>query len=48
MTLWNGHARHVETAAVGSEPLVGMAMLDSHDLSIQVRQGGRVVIEAGP
>ncbi len=28
-------------------PLVGMAMLDGHDLSIQVRDGGRVVIQAG-
>ncbi len=45
--LWDGQERYVETAAVGVDPLVGMAMLDTHDLSIQVRVGGRVVIEAG-
>ena len=45
--LWDGQQRYVETAAVGADPLVGMAMLDNHDLSIQVRDGGRVVIEAG-
>ena len=45
--LWDGQPRYVETGAVGVDPLVGMAMLDNHDLSIQVRDGGRVVIEAG-
>ena len=46
-TLWDGQERYVETGAVGVDPLVGMAMLDNHDLSIQVRNGGRVVIQAG-
>ena len=45
--LWDGQPRYVETGAVGVDPLVGMAMLDGHDLSIQVRDGGRVVIQAG-
>lgn len=45
--LWDGHPRHVETGAVGVDPLLGMAMLDDHDLTIQVRDGGRVVIQAG-
>ena len=45
--LWDGQERYVETGAVGVDPLVGMAMLDNHDLSIQVRNGGRVVIQAG-
>ncbi len=45
--LWDGQERYVETGAVGVDPLVGMAMLDNHDLSIQVRDGGRVVIQAG-
>jgi len=26
---------------------VGMLLLDGHDLSVQVREGGRVVIQAG-
>ena len=45
--LWDGQPRYVETDAVGSTPLVGMSLLDEHDLSIQVRNGGRVVIQAG-
>ncbi len=45
--LWDGQQRYVETGAVGIDPLVGMAMLDNHDLSIQVRNGGRVVFQAG-
>ena len=45
--LWNGRPRYVESGAVGTNPLVGMSLLDRHDLSIQVRDGGRVVIRAG-
>ena len=45
--LWDGQPRYVETGAVGVDPLLGMAMLDNHDLSIQVRDGGRVVIQTG-
>ena len=45
--LWDGQLRYVETGAVGVNPLVGMAMLENHDLSIHVREGGRVVIQAG-
>lgn len=44
--LWEGRPRRIEADAVGSTPLVGMAMLDNHDLSIQIRDGGRVVIQA--
>ncbi len=45
--LWDGQPRAVETGAVGRDPLVGMALMEDHDLSIQVRDGGRVVIQAG-
>ena len=31
---------------MGSPQLVGMLLLDMHDLNIQVRKGGRVLIEA--
>ena len=44
--LWDSRPRHIEADAVGSTPLVGMSLLDDHDLSIQVRDGGRVVIQA--
>ena len=45
--LWDGGPLDIEVHVVGSTPLVGMALLNSHDLSIQVRDGGRVVIQAG-
>ena len=44
--LWDSRPRHIEADAVGSTPLVGMSLLDDHNLSIQVRNGGRVVIQA--
>ena len=45
--LWDGQPREVYTYAADSMPLVGMLLLDGHDLSIQVRDGGRVLIQAG-
>ncbi len=45
--LWDGQSRRVRAAATGSTPLVEMLLLDGHDLSIQVRDGGQVVIQAG-
>ena len=45
--LWDGQTRQVRAAATGDTPLVGMLLLDGHELNIQVRDGGRVVIQAG-
>ena len=45
--LWDGQALYVEADAADTTPLVGMLLLDGHDLNIQVRDGGRVVIQAG-
>ncbi len=44
--LWDDQLRQVETGAVGVDPLVGMALLQSHNLNIDVEDGGRVVIQA--
>ena len=44
--IWDGQPRHIKADATGSTPLVGMLMLDSHDLNIEVVNGGRVVIQA--
>ena len=44
--LWDGEPRHIKADATGSTPLVGMLLLDSHSLNIEVESGGRVVIEA--
>ncbi|MXY78244.1 MAG: clan AA aspartic protease [Chloroflexi bacterium] len=42
---WDGHARHVEADAAETTPLVGMRLLDGHRLYVEVKDGGRVVIE---
>ena len=44
--LWDGIARYVSANAADSTPLVGMALLARHDLSIRVRDGGHVLIQA--
>ena len=44
--LWDGQPRYVEADAADATPLVGMRMLDRHNLNIEVGRGGRVVIEA--
>ena len=44
--LWEGQPRHVKADATGSTPLVGMLLLDRHNLSIDVEDGGRVLIQA--
>ena len=44
--LWNGVLRNARAAAADSIPLVGMRMLDQHSLYVEVRDGGRVVIQS--
>ena len=44
--VWDGQTRYVLADAADTTPLVGMRLLDDHDLSIQVRSGGRVLIQA--
>ena len=44
--LWDGQPMYVETGAVGVDPLIGMALLDGHNLNIDVENGGRVLIQA--
>ncbi len=44
--LWDGQLRHIRADATGSTPLVGMLLLDGHDLNIEVENGGRVVIQS--
>lgn len=43
---WDGRQRETQVAASGSTPLVGMMLLDGHDLRIRVRDGGEVTVEA--
>ena len=44
--LWNGAALSVEADEADTTPLVGMLMLDSHSLYVEVADGGRVVLQA--
>lgn len=43
--IWDGQPRDVYAYVADATPLIGMLLLDDHDLSIQVRAGGRVTIE---
>ena len=42
---WDGLELLVELDEADTTPLLGMAMLDGHDLHVEVRDGGRVTIE---
>ena len=44
--VWDEELRYIRAYAADTTPLVGMRLLDGHDLSIRVRNGGRVVIQA--
>lgn len=44
--LWDGQSRFVDADEADATPLVGMSMLDRHNLHIEVVDGGRVVIQA--
>lgn len=42
--LWDGQPRNIEAAVTDAVSLVGMLLLDRHNLNIEVTDGGRVVI----
>ncbi len=44
--LWGGQTIYVEADAADTTPLVGMRLLDSHSLYVEIEDGGRVVIQA--
>lgn len=43
--LWDGRERYVEVNGVNAMPLVGMSLMDGHDLIIRVADGGHVVLQ---
>ena len=45
--IWDGVARYTTAVAAENTPLLGMSLLEGHDLSVQVRRGGRVLIQPG-
>ena len=44
--LWDSQSRYIEADAADTTPLVGMRLLDSHSLYVEVQNGGRVVVQA--
>ncbi len=44
--LWDGRPRNIDADITGVTPLIGMALLDGHNLTIDVERGGRVAIRA--
>ena len=43
--LWDGQHRFVDAVEADTIPLVGMALMDSHSLRLDIVDGGRVVIQ---
>lgn len=43
--LWDGHDRQVDAYVSDASPLVGMRLMDGHNLNIEVVNGGFVAIE---
>ena len=43
--LWDGRPRDVDAHVSDATPLVGMRLMDSHSLYVDVEKGGRVVIQ---
>lgn len=44
--LWDGRPRSVYIYAAEATPLVGMRLLEGHDLHVEVEGGGHVTVEA--
>jgi clan AA aspartic protease len=42
--LWDRRHRHINVDSFDSTPLIGMALLEEHELNIQARRGGSVTI----
>ena len=43
--VWERRPRRIAVDEADTAPLVGMALLDGHELKVQVRNGGRVTIK---
>ena len=43
---WDGQTKYIEADSADTTPLVGMQLLDRHNLYVEVEGGGRVSIQA--
>ena len=48
VVIWDGQPRRVLTDVADTAPLAGMSLLDGHSLYVEVEEGGRVMVQAGP
>ena len=46
--LWDGQPRTIRAHITDSKPLIGMLLLDGYSLRVDVKIGGRVVIDVAP
>lgn len=46
--MWDGAPRRIAVDAADTDPLLGMALLYRYELTLQVVEGGRVIIQALP
>jgi clan AA aspartic protease len=46
--VWDRRRRRIPVDAADTTPLVGMALLEEHELKVQVRAGGKVTIKPLP
>jgi clan AA aspartic protease len=46
--IWDSQPRRVEAESVDAAPLAGMALLQKHDLKIEIVPGGTVLITPRP
>jgi clan AA aspartic protease len=44
--LWDGQPRRIAVDAADTEPLLGMSLLDGHELNLQVIEGGQALIRS--
>lgn len=44
--LWDSQVRYVATLKTDGTPLVGMSLLDSYSLYVEITDGGRVIVQA--
>ena len=44
--LWDGRLMRIEADAADATPLVGMRLMDRHNLNIDIEDGGRVRVQA--
>lgn len=44
--MWDGAPRRIAVDAADTDPLLGMALLYTYELTVQVVEGGRVMIQA--